>query len=411
MSANGTDRRDAIILGGGPVGMAQALALAAHGLSCHVIERRNPAAMLDQGFDGRTFAISSSTMRMFRALGLGDALAGKTNPIDRIWVSDGMQPGALDFEPGEEEGPLGHMVESRILRRALHDAVSAQPSIQVHAPVAVTSQEIGAHEVTVSLDNGERLTAALLISAEGRNSESREKAGLRSARWNYDHVALVGAATHEKPHGNTAFEIFYPEGPFALLPMRDEADGRHRSAFVWSVPKGKAAGYEKLPDMLLAREMERASAAMLGAFEICAPRSMFPLTFQHSAKITADRMALIGDSAHVLHPIAGQGINLGFRDVAALTEVLVDGARLGLEPGNAQLLARYERWRAADALSVASATDGLTRLFAVPSKTASAVRRLGLSAVRRTPPLRRFFMNEARGTLGKLPSLLRGSLV
>lgn len=400
--------RNVIIIGGGPVGMAQALALAAHGLSSHLIDRMPPETALADGFDGRTFAISCSTQAMFDLIGVGAGLAGKGAPIDRIWVSDGLKPGSLDFTPAPDEGPLGTMYESRVLRRALYDAVAQQPLITVHAPANVVARDYDAHAVTVTLDEGRELTGALLIAAEGRNSDTRDAAGLRSAQWDYDHTALVGAITHVRTHTNTAYEIFYPAGPFALLPMADDAGGRHRSAFVWSVPRRNAPGYIKMPETMLLDEMRKAMHGMLGEIALAAPISSYPLAFHHTARIIGHRLALIGDCAHSLHPIAGQGINLGFRDVAALTEVLVDGARLGLDAGDAQLLARYQRWRAADTLAVATATDGLNRLFAVPGRTASAVRRLGLSAVQRTPHLRRFFIDEARGTSGRLPKLLQG---
>lgn len=411
MTQQAGDRRDVIILGGGLVGLSQALALAAHGISSHIVDRADPHAMRAEAFDGRTFAISSSSVAMFEAVGLAEALAGKGCPIETIWVSDQLRPGALDFVPDEGEGALGMMFESRVLRIALHDAVAAHPLIAEHAPITVLAKERDDHGVSVTLADGRRLDGSLLIVAEGRQSETRDEAGLTPARWQYDHVAIVGAITHERPHGNIAYEIFYPEGPFAMLPMLDEPDGRHRSAIVWSVSRAHAPTYLKLSERAFLAEMQKAMKGMLGEIAMASPISSYPLGFHHTAKITANRLVLVGDCAHGLHPIAGQGVNLGFRDVAALTEVLVEGARLGLEPGDAQLLARYERWRAADALSVATSTDGLTRLFSIPGRTASAVRRFGLGLVRATPPLKRMFIAEARGTAGKLPKLLQGTAI
>jgi 2-octaprenyl-6-methoxyphenol hydroxylase len=218
----------------------------------------------------------------------------------------------------------------------------------------------------------------------------------------------VTAITHEKPHGHVAYEIFYPSGPFAILPMTDSDDGRPRSAIVWSVDQKDAPAYRKLSPRGFAAELEKAMGGILGAVEMAAPISGYPLGFHHATRITDTRLVLVGDSAHGIHPIAGQGLNLGLRDVAALAEVLVDGMRLGLDPGDAQLLDRYQRWRSIDTLSVAVATDVLNRLFSIPGKTASAVRRLGLGAVQKAKPVKAFFMSEARGEAGDLPKLLQG---
>jgi 2-octaprenyl-6-methoxyphenol hydroxylase len=212
---------------------------------------------------------------------------------------------------------------------------------------------------------------------------------------------------HERGHENVAYEIFYPTGPFALLPMTDDSGG-HRSAIVWSVLQEDAAGWLSLNDQDFAAEAEAAMGGFLGKIEMLAPRSSYPLGFHHAAQITAKRLALVGDSAHAIHPIAGQGLNLGFRDVAALAEVLVEGARLGLDLGDSQLLDHYQRWRSLDALSVAFATDSLTRVYGVPGRTASAVRRFGMGLIDRISPIKNRLMSEARGTSGDLPLLLRG---
>jgi 2-octaprenyl-6-methoxyphenol hydroxylase len=271
----------------------------------------------------------------------------------------------------------------------------------------VSSVERGDHQVVVGLEDGRKLCAPLLIAADGRNSRTREAAGINIARWKYDHQAIVSVIRHERPHDNIAYEIFYPTGPFALLPMTDDPGG-HRSAIVWSVPEDDAAGWLSLNDQDFAAEAEAAMGGFLGKVEMLAPRSSYPLGFHHAAKITAKRLALVGDAAHAIHPIAGQGLNLGFRDVAALTEVLVEGARLGLDLGDKQLLDRYQRWRALDALSVAFATDSLTRIYGVPGRTASKVRRFGMGLIDRISPIRNRLMSEARGTSGQLPLLLRG---
>jgi 2-octaprenyl-6-methoxyphenol hydroxylase len=404
------DKQDVIIIGGSLIGLTQALALAAHGISSHVVDRADPQAMLAADFDGRTSAISSASMKMLTALGLGEALSGNGCPIEQIWVSDGLKPGALDFVPSAEDGFLGQMFENRFLRQTLYEAAKADPLIQLHMPISIESQERSDAGVCVSLSDGTQLAGDLLVIAEGRASATRDAAGIKLAKWDYAHEAMVTVVAHEKPHGNIAYEIFYPSGPFAVLPMLD-ADDLHRSAIVWSVDRADAPAYRKLSPRALAAEIEKAMGGMLGDIEMIAPVSGYPLGFQHALRITDTRMALIGDSAHGIHPIAGQGLNLGLRDVAALTEVLVDGARLGLDYGDAQLLDRYARWRSVDTLLVSLSTDNLNRLFGIPGKTASAVRRFGLSAVQRIKPIKAMFMAEARGEAGDLPKLLQGVLV
>lgn len=406
-----TQQADVIIVGGGLIGLAQALALASHGITSHVIDRADPAVLTAAGFDGRTSAISSSSMKMFSAIGIGDLMAGKGCPIEQIWVSDGLKPGALDFVPGADDGFLGQMFENRYLRQTLHKAAEANGSISLHMPTGILSKTRNGSGVQVELDNGNILKAGLMIIAEGRQSATREEVGIKIAHWQYAHSAMVGAIFHEKPHNQIAYEIFYPSGPFAVLPMLDSEDGRHRSAIVWSVDEADAPGYMKLSPRGYAAELEKAMGGILGAVELAAPLSSYKLGFHHAASITDERLVLIGDSAHGIHPIAGQGLNLGLRDVAALTEVLVDGMRLGLDLGDAQLLDRYSRWRSVDTMLVAVATDSLNRLFSIPGKTASFVRRFGMGLVQRTRPAKAFFMAEARGESGALPKLLQGDLV
>jgi 2-octaprenyl-6-methoxyphenol hydroxylase len=275
-------------------------------------------------------------------------------------------------------------------------------------PATIVSKSRDGSGAHVVLDDGRSLSSSLMIIAEGRQSQSREEADIKIAHWQYGHSAMVGAIFHEKPHNQIAYEIFYPSGPFAVLPMLDSDDGRHRSAIVWSVDEADAPGYLKLSPRGYAAELEKAMGRILGAVESAAPLSSYKLGFHHAASITAERLVLIGDSAHGIHPIAGQGLNLGLRDVAALAEVLVDGMRLGLDFGDAQLLDRYSRWRSVDTLLVAMSTDSLNRLFSIPGKTASAVRRFGMGLVQRTRPAKAFFMAEARGESGALPKLLQG---
>ncbi|MEA3079158.1 MAG: 2-octaprenyl-6-methoxyphenol hydroxylase [Sphingomonadales bacterium] len=400
------DRADVIIFGGGLVGLALATALDSSGLSAIVVDPADPSPRTDASFDGRTSAVSSSSMRMLETIGVSGHLAEAGCPIWRIAVADGLKPGGLHFDPDDGE-PLGFMHENRNLRAALHARAEAGKNLWLLWKSRVASVERGDHGVVVALEDGRKLFAPLLVAADGRNSKTREAAGINVARWKYDHQAIVSVLRHERPHEHVAYEIFYPTGPFALLPMNDDKLG-HRSAIVWSVPEEDAAGWLTLGDEDFAAEAEAATGGFLGRVAMLAPRSSFPLGFHHAAQITAKRVALVGDAAHAIHPIAGQGLNLGFRDVAALAEVLVEGARLGLDLGDQQLLERYQRWRSLDALSVAFATDSLTRIYGIPGTAASAIRRFGMGLVGRISPLRNRLMNEARGTSGDLPLLLRG---
>jgi len=400
-------KRDLLILGGGLVGMTLALAAARKGFSSHVVDRADPAELTAEGFDGRASAISTASWNLFRNIGIAPALEPQACPIATIAVSDRMRPGHIHFTPAVHEGTLGRMFANRALRLALFEAARAEPLISWHAKTAVTARHRDEYGVSARLGDGRELSAALLIGAEGRHSPTREEAGIAVAKWDYHHRAIIAGLVHERPHDNVAWEIFYPAGPFALLPMQDDAEGRHRSALVWTVSETDAAGTLKLADRAFLAELDKRMGAIFGRIEAVGPRSSYPLGFHHTAKIVAERLALVGDAAHGIHPIAGQGLNLGLRDVGALVEVLDEGARLGLEPGDAQSLARYERWRGLDSFMVALATDGLTRLFGTPGNAASAVRRLGMAGVERLPPLKRWFMDEARGMSGALPELLR----
>ena len=401
------NRADVIILGGGLVGLALAAALDSSGLRSILIDPADPDLRKDAAFDGRTSAVSSSSLRMLQAIGVADHFPEPGNPIRQIQVADGLRPGGLTFEAEPDEA-LGHMHENRHLRAALRARAEAGPLIELwwqSRAAAISRDEQGVH---VRLADGREIRAALLIVAEGRNSPTREAAGIRIARWQYDHAAIVSTLAHQLPHDDVAYEIFFPSGPFALLPMTDLPDGSHRSAIVWSVPRADGPGWMSLSDEDFAAEAQAAMGGFLGEVRLAAPRSTYPLGFHHAARITDQRLALIGDAAHALHPIAGQGVNVGFRDAAALAEVLVEGARRGLDLGDAQLLGRYQRWRALDTFSVALATDSLTRLYGVRGAAASAVRRFGMGLIDRLGPVKDKLNAEARGTSGDLPLLLRG---
>lgn len=399
---------DTIIIGGGLVGMTTALALAASGIRSAVIDSADLDATLAAGFDGRASAIASATWRMLAALGLDTELAPKGCPIREIRVTDGLSPLHLHFDgAGDASGePLGYMFENRHLRMALVAAGAASPHIDIHAPDAAAAIERTEAGVTVRLASGGTLTAPLIIAADGRRSKIREDAGIRIAAWSYHQTAIVGMIEHEVPHGNVAFELFYPAGPFAVLPMLPGT----RSAIVWTVRERDSAATLALPERAFIAEIDKRMGGFLGKVCLAAKPSSFPLGFHHAERYTDRRLILVGDSAHGMHPIAGQGLNLGLRDSAALADVLAEAVRLGLDLGDPQVLARYQRWRGFDSMSVMGATDVLNKLFAIPGRPAATIRRLGLAGVHRLPPLKRFFMAEARGASGDLPSLLRGDL-
>jgi 2-octaprenyl-6-methoxyphenol hydroxylase len=398
------ERADVIILGGGLVGLTLAVALDRHGLSSIVIDPADPASTVAPAYDGRATAVASASYRMLETIGVADRLEGEGCPIRSIRVSDGLAPGGIVFDAEDEDDPLGIMFENRRLRGALRDCAAAAERVTLLMPARAADIVRDEAGVRVALDDGRVAAAPLLVGAEGRASPTREAANIPVARWAYDHAAIVVTVSHERDHENTAYEIFYPSGPFAVLPMLPGT----RSAIVWSVPAGDAAAVVDLPDRAMAAEIEKRMGGFLGTVELAGPRWTYPLGFHHAATMTARRLALVGDAAHGIHPIAGQGLNLGFRDAAALAQVLVEGARLGLDLGDPQLLARYERWRSLDTFMVAAATDGLTRLYGLPGRTASAVRRFGMGMVQRLGPLKAQFMAEARGESGEMPLLLRG---
>jgi 2-octaprenyl-6-methoxyphenol hydroxylase len=401
------ERRDLVILGGGLVGMTLALAAARHGITSHVIDKAHPDELTADGVDGRASAISTASWNLFCNIGLEQRLAPLGCPIEAIAVTDAMKPGRIDFRPQPHEGTLGRMYANRDIRLALFEAARGESAIHWAGGVEPVQRERGEHGVAVTLNDGRVLTGGVLIGAEGRQSPTRAEAGLNSARWDYHHRAMVTAITHEQPHGGVAWEIFFPTGPLALLPLLDLPDGRHRSAVVWTVDERDAKGVIGMSDAVFIGEIAQRMEGIFGRIELAAPRMAYPLNFHHAPRIVEHRLALVGDAAHGMHPIAGQGLNLGLRDVGTLVQVLADGMRLGLDLGDAQVLARYERWRSLDNLSVMAATDALVRLFGIPGRLPSAVRRLGMGVVQRSGWLKKFFMEEARGMSGDMPDLLK----
>lgn len=401
------ETRDLLILGGGLVGMTLALAAAKKGLSSHVVDRADPADLTKEGFDDRATAISTASWHLFSNIGIADGLEPFAAPISSIAVTDQNRPGRIDFEPSEDEGTLGRMFPNRRLRLALFEAAAKEPLINWVSMAEVVERQRSEYGAAAVLADDRKLKGRLMVAAEGRQSPTREEAGISMAKWDYEHRAVIAGITHSKPHDHVAWEIFYPAGPFALLPLNDDADGTHRCSLVWTVSEEDGKAVTKLGDRAFLAEVQKRTGDVLGEVLSVGTRSSWPLGFHHTAKITDTRLALVGDSAHGIHPIAGQGLNLGLRDAAALVEVIADGAHIGLDPGDHQLLKRYENWRGLDAFMVALATDSLTRLFGVPGPAASAIRRLGMVGVQRSGILKNWFMDEARGVSGDLPELLR----
>ncbi|MFZ2030354.1 MAG: UbiH/UbiF/VisC/COQ6 family ubiquinone biosynthesis hydroxylase [Vitreimonas sp.] len=408
--SNGFDA-DVIIGGGGLVGQTLALALDQAGVSVVVIDASKPADTLAPAFDGRAFAIAFASYRMWRALGIGDVLDQTAQPIEEIMVTDGKlgrgpSPLHLHFDRGElnDDGePLGLMCEARYVRMALDGAVKARPSIRMIQPMSVSAIERDAASTTVTLANGDKLRAPLLVGADGRRSLVREAVGIRTIGWDYPVTAIVATIQHEQPHGAVAHEYFLPNGPFAILPLKGE-----RSNIVWAEPRAAAEALLKMPEADFLAELRLRFGDFLGALSLEGPRFGYPLSLQLAERMIDARVCLAGDSAHGIHPLAGQGLNLGLKDCAALAECIADGVSVGLDPGDVSVLERYQRWRRFDNVSMALGMEFFDKMFSNSIAPLRAARRLGLAAVNAAGPARRFFMKYAGGAAGDLPKLLRG---
>jgi 2-octaprenyl-6-methoxyphenol hydroxylase len=401
-------RTDVAIAGGGMVGLTLALALAQGGLRVVVADPLTADQVLDERFDGRVSALAFATVRMLRALGLWEALLKDAQPINDIVVTDGElggrpSPFSLHFDHREIGEVLGYIVENRHIRRALLRAVAAQGAVTFLPGTAANGFAVAESASTLSLSDGRRIESPLTVAAEGRESQLRDSQGIRTVSWDYPQIGIVTTVAHERPHKGVAYEHFLPAGPFAILPMRE-----NRSSLVWTEETSEARRLIGLDEAGFTAALRLRFGAHLGDVRPIGPRWSYPLRLQLARNYVGHRFALVGDAAHTIHPIAGQGLNLGLKDVAALAETVLDAARLGLDVGRADVLERYERWRRFDSLVLAAATDGLNRLMSNSIPPLRWVRDAGLGVVDMIPPLRQFLMRHAGGDVGVLPRLFKG---
>ena len=399
------DDAELVIAGAGLSGMLLAVACAGAGLEVAVIDPQPPEAMLDDRFDGRTSAIAYGSKLVFDGIGLWPRVAAEAEPIREIRVADDNSPLFLHYDSrdlGDGATPLGYIVENRALRRALFEQARTLSTVQLigGSVASATASETG---IAVVLDDGARLGTRLVAAADGARSPLRQAAGIRTIAWRYNQTGIVTTVAHERPHGGIAIEHFLPAGPFAILPMTG-----NRSSIVWTEDAALAPRLLALPEAAFAAELAARFGDFLGGVEPVGPRWSYPLALMQAERYADRRLALVGEAAHVIHPIAGQGLNIGIRDIAALAEVVVDQRRRGLDIGDASVLERYQRWRRADALLLAAVTDGLNRLFANAIPPIRLARDVGLGIVNRLPPLKRLLMQHAMGLLGDRPRLMRG---
>jgi 2-octaprenyl-6-methoxyphenol hydroxylase len=399
---------DVLIAGGGFAGLTLAIALRQALGPSFAVTVADPALGVSHAEDERASAIVAAARRLFETLGVWDAVSGQAQPILDMVVTDSrlddaMRPVFLTFagevEPGE---PFAHMIENRFLVAALAEKAEAEGVTLV--PRAVNGVADGLRALGIVADIG--IGARLLVAADGARSTIRTSAGIATHGWTYDQSAIVTTVGHERDHGGRAEEHFLPAGPFAILPLK----GFH-SSIVWTEAKGEAERIVALPDDTFHAELEQRFKLHLGEITAVGARRVHPLGFFVARSFIAERIALVGDAAHVIHPIAGQGLNMGLKDVAALAEVIVDAARLGLDPGSATVLDRYQRWRRFDTVTMGIATDGLNRLFSNRSDVLRLARDVGLGLVDRVPNLKRLFIREAAGLVGDVPKLLRGEVL
>ncbi len=399
---------DVVIVGGGHAGCTMAALLAKNDITAICIDQDNPATTLNPAFDGRTTAISFGSRRVIEAAGAWDALAEDACPIRDIQILESGSPTLLEFlveDVGEDA--FGWIVENRNIRKSLYETLAGLKNAQHIAPARVLDFSRDERGVIAHLEDGRAVRGSLLIGADGRNSFTREWMGIDTRGWSYNQRALVCVANHKNPHNNIAVEDFRSEGPFAILPMSDDKNGKHRSAVVWT-----EHGSDK--DSALHWDENAFNAALnerfpdfYGPVKLIGKRFAYPLGLKHAHSYIADRMALVADAAHGIHPIAGQGLNLGLRDIAALAELLITAKKMNEDLGNTTLLQNYQRMRRVDNMMMAGATDTLNKLFSNDLSSVRILRKFGLRTIQKIPAARRFFMKQAMGASGLLPTLVR----
>ncbi|MDJ0627987.1 MAG: FAD-dependent monooxygenase [Rhodobacter sp.] len=403
------DIRDVLIIGGGLNGSALALALAQAGLSVAIVDRLANDIRADAAFDGRSYALAHASKRLLDAIGIWRGLADRTQPILQIKVTDGRagegpSPFVLEFDHAEiEEGPMGFMVEDRHLRRALMAAMADTPAIEQFSGLDVAGHAVDAAEAAVTLGDGSTVRARMLVGADGQHSPTARRAGIGRMGWAYGQTALVCAIDHSRPHNGCAHQFFMPPGPLAILPLPE-----NRSSIVWTEADAEAARIQALDDAGYLDALRPRVGEFLGQIGLAGIRMTYPLTLSLAHRFAAPRVALLGDAAHRVHPIAGQGLNAGLKDVGALAEVLAIAHRRGEDIGRLDVLERYQRWRRFDTAALALATDGFNRLFSNDNALLRLGRDLGMGVVNSLPGLRRGLIREAAGLTGDLPRLLQG---
>jgi 2-octaprenyl-6-methoxyphenol hydroxylase len=402
-----SDLSDIVIVGGGLNGPALALALAAQGFSVSVVDALSQSVRQNAAFDGRAYALAQASVRLLARIGVWERVAKHAQPMNEIKASDGRAgegaaPFFLHFEAGAlEEGPMGFMLEDRFLRRAFLEAMAEAPGI-TQRQARVVAQDIEASGVTLTLENGETLRAGLLVGSDGRGSGTAARAGIARTGWGYGQTALVCAIAHEKPHNGIAHQLFMPSGPLAILPLPGNL-----SSIVWSETDATAAAISALSEAEYLEVLRPRFGDFLGEISLKGKRFSYPLSLSVANAFIAERLALIGDAAHGVHPIAGQGLNAGLRDVGALAHVLHHAARRGEDFASTSVLARYQEWRRFDTATLALATDMTNKLFSNDNPLLRAVRDVGMGAVNALPGLRRGLMREAAGLRGTLPDLMK----
>ncbi|MEX1236030.1 MAG: UbiH/UbiF/VisC/COQ6 family ubiquinone biosynthesis hydroxylase [Roseovarius sp.] len=400
---------DIAIIGGGLNGSALALALAQQGLSVCVIDALPRPTRADHDFDGRAYALAMASVRLLRALGVWAGIEDRTQPMLEIKVSDGragmgpLMPFSLHFDHAElEEGPMGHMCEDRVLRPALLDAMDAHDGVTTISEDAVTAQEVDGTGATLTLASGRTVRTRLIVGSDGRASGTAQRAGITRTGWGYGQTALVCAVEHELPHHGIAHQFFMPPGPLAILPLPGNV-----SSIVWSEWDATAATFAALDDEDFLTVLRPRFGDFLGDIRLKGMRYSYPLGLSLAKILIAPRVALVGDAAHGMHPIAGQGLNAGLRDIAALAQVLGEARARGEDIADLGVLERYQRWRRFDIAALAAATDLSNRLFSNDNPVLRKLRGIGMGAVQAAAPLRRALMREAAGLTGDLPDLMR----